>query len=48
MTRPLTLLIYSELTVRHPDFIDLAERCELLPQILLDCQYAEDAAPVCR
>lgn len=48
MTKPFTPLIYSELTVRHPDFIDLAERCELLTQILLDCQYAEDAAPVCR
>lgn len=40
--------LYSELTVGHPDFINLAERCELLTQILLDCETAEQTRPVCR
>lgn len=40
--------LYSELTVGHPDFIDLAERCELLTQILLDCQSVAQYQPVCR
>ncbi|MDQ4431555.1 hypothetical protein ACSFCW_02725 [Yokenella regensburgei] len=49
MTTPaFTPLIYSELTVGRPDFISLAERCELLTQILLDCQPGEDTAAVCR
>jgi hypothetical protein len=40
--------LYSELTVGKPDFIDLAERCELLTQILLDCRTPEQTRPVCR
>ena len=40
--------LYSELTVGKPDFIDLAERCELLTQILLDCDTPEQTRPVCR
>jgi len=40
--------LYSELTVGHPDSIDLAERCELLAQILLDCRTVEQYQPVCR
>ena len=40
--------LYSELTVGKPDFINLAERCELLTQILLDCHTPEQTRPVCR
>ncbi|KFC09173.1 hypothetical protein GTGU_01112 [Trabulsiella guamensis ATCC 49490] len=35
MTKPFTPLIYSELTVRHPDFIDLAEHADSATQ----CDY---------
>lgn len=40
--------LYSELTEGNPDFIDLAERCELLTQILLDCKTLAQYQPVCR
>lgn len=39
---------YSELSVNNPDFIDLAERCELLSQIILDAQDSESITPVLR
>lgn len=41
-------LLYSELSIGHCDFIELAERCELLTQIILDCDTVESAQPVCR
>jgi hypothetical protein len=47
-TREIIPQLYSELTVGHPDIIDLAERCELLAQILLDCKTVEQYQPVCR
>jgi len=40
--------LYSELNFGTPDVIDLAERCELLAQILLDCRTIEQYQPVCR
>jgi len=41
-------LLYSELNIGLCDFIELAERCELLTQIILDCNTVESAQPVCR
>ena len=40
--------LYSELSVGSPDFIDLAERCELLSQIIVDAHETETIAPVLR
>ncbi|MBB1201038.1 hypothetical protein EGM70_12115 [Enterobacteriaceae bacterium 89] len=40
--------LYSELSVGNPDFIDLAERCELLSQIIVDANETETIAPVLR
>jgi hypothetical protein len=39
---------YSELSVGNPDFIDLAERCELLSQIIVDASHSESITPVLR
>jgi hypothetical protein len=39
---------YSELSANNPDFIDLAERCELLSQIIVDANGTESITPVLR
>ena len=40
--------LYNELSVGNPDFIDLAERCELLSQIIVDANTSESISPVLR
>jgi hypothetical protein len=40
--------LYSELSIGNPDFIDLAERCELLSQIIVDANETETITPVLR
>ncbi|ADO49542.1 hypothetical protein [[Enterobacter] lignolyticus] len=39
---------YSEITAGNLDFIDLAERCELLSQIIIDAHESESITPVLR
>ncbi|MCX9061367.1 hypothetical protein NLN94_10505 [Citrobacter portucalensis] len=39
---------YTELSCNKLDFINLAERCELLTQILLDCENVQQMRPIFR